>query len=449
MPNGTDEQIAKLRVAAHISHDSKNPNLWSFDQLSATTSEPVSSQVIAYVWHMKAFWRPQSGLEIPQEWTSIILPPTEDPKSPGTPVNLERWFPLSLISAILSPVSSKLHPVSTASLNNRYMSADYVGPMFPVRDPLEDAQSSVVRAMVNLLLCEFHPPSMFYGLAFLLRGTHGCQLKLQPGHHFPHHFGDDISKIDFALVPERQPTTEDMVRRSRKAPLCFSSPALAIGMRLQDSDGESCTLTKQDLLYLARATQPHLEALLLARHHRYPEPLLTTSSLPPACIFVIAFRDKTIFIVAHIAYLHETTYRYQSLVVDQIPFPPYVPGEGEGVVERLRVIVALLTIRSHTDHLASLWEDLFWDPTIVDAELAILRDFTGIVTPSPSEYEDPEVAFWGDMLDDIELASGGEEVATDTGPSPSEITSSKELVDVWLAEIVGAEEVPESTVPEF
>jgi hypothetical protein len=156
----------------------------------------------------------------------------------------------------------------------------------------------------------------------------------------------------------------------------------------------------------------------------------------------------TIFIVAHIAFLQETTYRYQSLVVDQIPFPPYVPGEREGVVARLRVIVALLTIRSHTDHLASLWDDLIWGPTIIDAELAVLRDFTGIVTPSPSEYEDPEVSFWGDMLDDIGLSPGGEEVATDVDPSPSEIASSKELVDVWLLGAVDAEDVPESTVPE-
>ncbi|KAJ7364297.1 hypothetical protein DFH08DRAFT_270819 [Mycena albidolilacea] len=443
-----DEQIARLRVTAHISHDSKNPNLWKFGELSATTSEPVSSQVIAYVSHMKVYWRPQSGLEVPQEWTSIILPPAEDPESPGTPIELERWFPLSLISAILLPVSSKLQPVSAASLSNRYMSADYVGPLFPVRDPPEDAESSVVRAMVNLLLCEHHPPGVFYCLASLLRGTYGCQLKLQPGHRFPPHFGDDLLQIDFGLVPEWQPTTEDMVRRSREAPLCFSSPALAIGMRLQDSDGESCTLTRQELMCLARATQPHLEALLLARHHRYPEPLLATSPLPPACIFVIAFRDMTIFIVAHIAFLQETTYRYQSLVVDQIPFPPYVPGEREGVVGRLRVIVALLTIRSHTDHLASLWDDLIWDPTIIDAELAVLRDFTGIVTPSPSEYEDPEVSFWGDMLDDIKLSPGGEEVATDVDPSPSEIASSKELVDVWLLGAVDAEDVPESTVPE-
>ncbi|KAF8204412.1 hypothetical protein K438DRAFT_1819810 [Mycena galopus ATCC 62051] len=444
-----DEQIARLRVSAHISHDSKNLNLWNFGELSATTSElAVSSQVISYIWNMKAYWRPQFGLEIPQEWTRIILPPVEDSESPGTPIKFERWFPLSLISAIFSSVSSKLQPVSAASLSNRYMAADYFGPLFPVRDPPEDADSSIVSAMVDLLLCEHHPGA-FYCLASLLRGTYGCQLKLQPDHRFPHHFGDDFSQIDFALVPEWQSTTEDMVRRSSKAPLCFSSPALAIGMQLQDSDSKSCTLTRQDLLYLARAAQPHLEALLLARHHRYPGPLLATSPLPPACIFVIAFRDMTIFIVAHIAFLHEITYHYQSLVVDQIPFPPYVPGEREGIVARLRVIVALLTIRSHTDRLASLWEHLTWDPTIIDAELAILRDFTGIVTPNPSEYEDPELALWGDMLDYIELSPGGEEVATDVGSSPSEIASSKALVDVWLLGAVDAEEVPESTVPEY
>ncbi|KAJ7246375.1 hypothetical protein C8J57DRAFT_726669 [Mycena rebaudengoi] len=185
------------------------------------------------------------------------------------------------------------------------------------------------------------PPGVFHCLASLLRGTYGCQLKLQPGHCFPHHFGDNRLQIDFALVPEWQPTTEDMVRRSRKAPLCFSSPALAIGMRLQDSDGESCALTRQDLLCLAHATQPHLEALLLARHQ--PLSRAAASSFPsPTCLHIRNCLPRY-------DYLHRrphrissrTTYRYQSLVVDQITFPPYVPGERENVVARLRVIVAL------------------------------------------------------------------------------------------------------------
>jgi hypothetical protein len=113
---------------------------------------------------------------------------------------------------------------------------------------------------------------------------------------------------------------------------------------------------------------------------------------------------------------------------------------------RPRVIVALLTICSHTNRLASLWDDLVWDPTIVDAELAVLRDFTGIVTPSPSEHEDSQLSLWGDILDDIELGPGGEEAATDIGPSPFEIASSKEMVDVWLLRTVDVKEVPESAI---
>ena len=125
----------------------------------------------------------------------------EDPKSPGTPIKLERWFPFSLISAILSPVSSKLHPVSAASLNSRYMSADYVGPLFPVRDPPEDAESSVVRAMVNLLLCEYHPPVVFHYLASLRRGTNSCQLKLHVFRLLCYSVSDILSGVLFIGSP--------------------------------------------------------------------------------------------------------------------------------------------------------------------------------------------------------------------------------------------------------
>ncbi|KAJ6558025.1 hypothetical protein B0H19DRAFT_126145 [Mycena capillaripes] len=267
-----------------------------------------------------------------------------------------------------------------------------------------------------------------------------------PGLRFPHLFGENLLNVDFALVPEPQPTTECMIRRSSKAPLCFSSPALTLGIQLPDSENKSC-LTDEDLLHLARATQPHLEALLLARHQRYPELSSTSPApFPPACIFAIAFRDMTIFIVAHIAYLRESTYRYQSLVVDQIPFPPYVSGDRGGVVARLRVIIALLTIRNHTDRLASLWDELIWGPTIFDAELAALRDCTGILTPSPSEHEDLEVSMWGNMLDHMKLTATGEEVATDINPSASEVACSKELVNAWLPGIADAEEVPEAII---
>ncbi|KAK7046678.1 hypothetical protein R3P38DRAFT_2765460 [Favolaschia claudopus] len=399
-----DEKIANLRAAAHLPPDSADdPSLWSFDELPSAVTD-LTNEITALIGERNP------GFEIPEEWTRIILPPAE-PQGPYIPP--ERWFPLSSISAILSIVSSELQQVPTTTLCNRYASAEYVGPLFP--------------QWLDVLLCGEHPTTVFFRLA--LPSARNIRLSIE------------IVRF-YIWLPEWLPLSEDMIRRSAKAPLCFSSPALAIGMLLQDVDGDSGTLTTEDLLYVARATQPHLEALLVARHHRrYPEAAI--SALPPPCIFVIAFRDMTIFIIAQIAFRDDTTYRYQSLIVDQLSFPPHFPGEGDGIVMRLRIIVALLTIRGHTDRLASLWEDLIWDPTIVDAELTTLRDFTGVVTPNPSDYEDPEIAAWGDMLDHLKLTRGGEEIAVDVGPTPSEIGCSKKLVDSWLPETVYAENPPQ------
>ncbi|KAJ7509706.1 hypothetical protein B0H11DRAFT_2270096 [Mycena galericulata] len=463
-----DKDIYNLCVKAHISRDCQN--LWDFDELGDTIPEGperLSTDVVVYLRHMKDYWRAKAGLEVPEEWTHLILPP---PPDPDNRVKIERWFPLSLISTIFSPISPQLQLVPAGEFTNRCMLADYAGPSFPLRYPPEESDSRAIAAMVDLLLCESDPSAAFSCLASLLRGTHSFQLKMfasppsfcirllilyiymyrrHPGLRFPHAFGAECYSIDFALVPEWQPTTESMIRRSRKAPVTFSSPALTIGIQLQETSENICTLASEDLQYLARATQPHLEALLVARHQRYPDSLLDISSLPPPCIFVIAFRHMTVFLVAHIAYFHQSIYRYQSVVVDQLPFPPYVPGDQEGVMARLRLIIALLTIRGHTDRLASLWDDLNWGQTILDAELAVVQDFTGIVTPSPSEYEDPEAAMWGDMLYDIKLAPNGQEVATDINPPPSEIAYSKERVDAWLLGIVNTEEVPEAAAHEF
>ncbi|KAJ7238783.1 hypothetical protein B0H12DRAFT_1137143 [Mycena haematopus] len=438
-----DENISQLR------------RHWHFGELDSTATSVGEhlSREIAYLQDMKSCWRPQSPqrrLEVPEEWTHLILPPT-DSGEPGRPVKLERYFPLSLISTIFSTVSSssQLRLVPARELLDRL--PDCTGPLFPVRDPPEASDSSVVSAMVNLLLCENNPTVAFYRLASLLDGTYGCQLKLHPDSRFPPDF-DTTSLIDFALVPEWKPTSQYMIRRSPKTPLRFLSPALAIGIQFENDSTDSCGLTKQDLLRLARATQPHLEALLIARHVRYPEPFpppASRSSVPPDCIFGIAFRDMTVFIVAHIPYLDQSAYHYQSLVVDQIPFPPYAQGfppcaQGdrdvvrEGILARIRLIIALLTIRSHTDRVASLWEAVIWPSTIIDADLTLVHECTGIVTPTPSESSgESDGSFWGDMGDYIELASGHEE--GEINPMPSEIAHSKELVDGWLLAIQDTE----------
>ncbi|KAJ7742852.1 hypothetical protein B0H16DRAFT_1728014 [Mycena metata] len=67
---------------------------------------------------------------------------------------------------------------------------------------------------------------------------------------------------------------------------------------------------------------------------------------------------------------------------------------------------------------------------ISDAEAILLREYTGITTPNPSDYDDRERMIWGDMLAEIPLAEGYEDL--DINPPASEIAQSKELVERWL-----------------
>jgi hypothetical protein len=248
---------------------------------------------------------------------------------------------LSLVSAILQPMSSLLRLIPAVDFTN--WSWDHIGPRFPVRNPPGDSDSSVISAMVDLLLCDDDPTRAFYFLASLLGGNYGCQLKLfdiffclqylvlmlhrHPEVRFPEPCCS-VSTLDigFALVPEWQPTTETMIRRPRIAPLCFSCPALAIGIQLEEARNEPSGLTSQDLLQVAHATQPHLEALLVARHQlqRCPVALPATIDTPsiPHCIYGVVFRNATVFIVAHIPY-GRPNFHCQILPAPHLKYKPH------------------------------------------------------------------------------------------------------------------------------
>ncbi|KAJ7180984.1 hypothetical protein C8R46DRAFT_1345159 [Mycena filopes] len=429
--------ISQLRLHAHVSSESRLEAMWDFDVSTA-------SVVTTYFQEMKHLWRRKSGLEFPEEWTHLILPPGPEPDAPWRwQADLNIWAPLSLLTTIISPVALRLCLVSTAELLER-SPLDDKSPHFPLHSPPTIPHSRFINGMVDLLLCK-DPILATYYLGLLLTGASNCQLKMEPDVRFPEDFGGsawDIQPV-FALVPEWNPTTEAMIQRSGKAPLCLSSPALVLGIQLEDDSGDFRGLTSDDFAQLARATQPHLEALLVARQQR-PIPTPTSPSNPPDCVFALAFRNKTVFIVAHIAYLHQSTCRYQSLLLDELPLPSYVSGDEAGVLARLRATIAVLTIRSHADRLAADWGDISWPQKISTAELALLRECTGIATPNPSDYVDRDRLIWGDMLDDVPFEDDGAEL--DVNPPASEIAKSKELVDGWLPGTQAAKIVEPDTV---
>ncbi|KAJ6481248.1 hypothetical protein C8R47DRAFT_1322276 [Mycena vitilis] len=415
---------------------------WDFntvEEASCSDARNHASAVLAHIQSMKMSWRSPAGLEVPEGWTRFIPPPETDPETHWQRVDLHLWLPFSLISTIVSPVASRLQLIPAAHLVHRSL-LDYLGPRFPFRTPPETSDSRFVSAMVDMLLCK-DPTLTIYRLASLLDGASCCQLKVQPDVRFPEEFGSEFSSIavEFALVPEWQPVAESMIRRSQKAPLRPLSPALVIGIQLK-SCAKACSLTHEELTYVAQATQPHLEAVLLARNRRSGQLKRSAPAERPTdrdCVFVLATRDNTLFIVAHIPYVHEGTCRYQSLIVDQLPFPPFVSGDQEGVLARLRVMLAVLTIRSHADQFAYLWNEVVWPLAILEADSALLRDCTGIVTPTPSDSVESVDSDSPNPFADQDLASGHEKM--DLTASEADIAHSKELVDRWLLGIRDAE----------
>ncbi|KAJ7180990.1 hypothetical protein C8R46DRAFT_596272 [Mycena filopes] len=381
-----EQDISELRLRAHISADSCDRDLWDFEVLDATVdSNPKFQQTmsieLAYIQQMKRFWQPDCGLEVPEEWAHLILPPEEPSKYPWRNPNLHLWLPISFISTLISPLSSQLRLVPATDFLGRSAAPDYVGPHFPVvncstvDDPPAESDSHFIQQMVNLLLCQDHDIFALYRLGSVLDGIDGCQLKLNPEMRFPPHFGAS-PEVDFAVIPEWKHTDERMLRRAVKTPLRFSSPALLIGVQLEENtaDKSYASLSSEELIQLARVAQPHLEALLIARQRVKDsdvEGTLTDPHIPPNCVFVLARREETVFIVAHIAYSHQSSYRYQSLLVDELPFPSYEPGRDEGFLARLRVLVALLTFRRHASRLSALWDSVVWPPAVFDAESAL------------------------------------------------------------------------------
>ncbi|KAJ7478801.1 hypothetical protein B0H11DRAFT_1916494 [Mycena galericulata] len=332
------------------------------------------------------------------------------------------------LACALSSISSDLCLVPTPDLIARFETPNYWGPRFPLGGP-PDSDSNI-RAIFDLLVCDGSSAEAFVCVASCFVNTSGCQLKIHPQTLFPVQLCAEPPKVDFACAPEWNSTSRCMLSRARNAPLRLSSPALTIGILLEETGQTDDVLSPDELACIAQVAQPHLEALLIAWDQRYPK----LAPDPAVCIFALALRAAHVFIVAHIPYPAESEYRYRSIVVDQIPFPPYIPGtqDRKGLLARLRLAISLLTIQNHTRRAASLCQDVVWPANIVDRELALVRECTGIgiVTPSPSEHGNPDAEFWGPLIEDAWLA-GGEEVA-EVAASSSDIARSKALVTDWL-----------------
>ncbi|KAJ7157515.1 hypothetical protein C8R43DRAFT_948906 [Mycena crocata] len=443
----------KLWASAHIIADSCTRNLWEYytlKHISAGTPNRISGSSLTYMNQLKSFWHPSMGrLEIPENWSRLILPAI--PKYPSHSDSLKRadWLNLSLLSAALSSIKSDLFLVPTVDLIARSRLPDYCGPQFPLEGPPGHPN---IQVMFDLLMYEGSPRDAVLCVASCFAFASDFQLKMDPQIYFPTRFGD-VPQVDFACAPEWNTTSPKMLRRSQDAPLRVTSPALTIGICLKDNDTAD-GLSSEELKHLALAAQPHLEMLLVTWNVRYPD----SSPDSTVCIFVLALRGMHIFIVAHIPYLCGSEFRYQSIVVDRLRFPPRIPGtdDREGMLDRLRLAIALLTIKNHTGRLASLCHDVVWPRAVFDEQLELVQQVTGTVTsqsqsgdegkeaerdndvkrpksayPSPLVGEDDEDDE-DDDDEDMDTTASGTALSVEIETRALEIAHSKDLVNNWL-----------------
>ncbi|KII84234.1 hypothetical protein PLICRDRAFT_32601 [Plicaturopsis crispa FD-325 SS-3] len=195
---------------------------------------------------------------------------------------------------------------------------------------------------------------------------------------------------------------------------------------------------------LARNTQRHLDALLVAfslRHSQgvstadIPTPASPRDPPPWAIMYGIFQKCDTVHIVAHLPSWDPSTHEchYHAILVDSLPFAPRTTSmqSPEQTLARLRVAIALLTIQKHCARLRAVWEDglpgLAWPQAIVDYERALADEVTGIVSPMPSVETDVEldyIMFYDPWLDENE--------PFDTGADEEDMRRSRVIVKRWL-----------------
>ncbi|KAF7364012.1 hypothetical protein MSAN_01059900 [Mycena sanguinolenta] len=373
-PHEEETEAILENLCASARSSLQNPS-WTFRALESMDPRTVSHFLLS----LKEYWRPEDDtFEIPQEWSYVLEPFAEEPSlAPQT-------FALSLLSVTLFYIRTDLRFVPTSDFIARFESPDYRGPRFP----LEDRRVNVV-ALFDLLVCDDSSTDSFLCLARCFSYAPGCQLKIDPQISFPSQLCTEPPPVGFACSPEWNCTSDSL-----------------------EETGQDDGLTPNELMLISRAAQPHLEALLITWNQCHPK----SPPGPTVCVFAIAFRPGHVFIVAH------------------IPFPFYLPGTNDrkGFLARLRVVICLLTIQNHVSRAASLCQDVVWPAEIFDADLSLVYECTGIITPRPSEHEDSDAEFWGRLGDTDEVwLTGGEEVA-EPSVSDSEIAHSKALVTEWL-----------------
>ncbi|KIJ69111.1 hypothetical protein HYDPIDRAFT_105679 [Hydnomerulius pinastri MD-312] len=130
----------------------------------------------------------------------------------------------------------------------------------------------------------------------------------------------------------------------------------------------------RDLADHAQSHLTHLSSRITTTSEPFPEWLI---------LFGVVYDSEYVRIIAHVPYRREEgVLGFVSYLVDELPFPPSSPGsEGsagcQGILERLRVALALMTLRRHVAQLA---KSLFGD--------------TGLLWEEEELSEDPVQAHW-------------------------------------------------------
>lgn len=178
---------------------------------------------------------------------------------------------------------------------------------------------------------------------------------------------------DFAVAVQLNPPVSPWsIDRLYNAPLTISSPAVIVCVQAQNAHMESESLSEDELVDLRNLMAPHLRATSMGVGKQ------ECGDWPSwATLFTLYIKAGILHLMACTLRWDEKKAQTDIYLVDSIPIRAVVTSP-EDTQNRLRLAIALLTLRSHVYRFFERWSEIEWEESLLSGERVALNIVTGM-----------------------------------------------------------------------
>ena len=248
--------------------------------------------------------------------------------------------------------------------------------------------------------------------------------------------------LDFAVAAQfLLPASTWNIERGYRSPLTLSTPAVVLCFTAKDPYLELEAITADELIFLKHLVAPHLRMVSMGvgQEGRTDWPAWAT-------LFLLYIKAGAMHIFACTLCWSGERSLIDLYLLDTILVKPYV-REPIDTERRLRLTIALLTIRSHAQKFSERWSEIEWEESLLAAEDDAITIATGMEstqTRSEGRSEDfgPSARELADMVEALgrRLTQIGDDDDVQSEISEQSISATVVPINVdsWVDDVISS-----------